>query len=64
MIIIYKIENQCRIKIFDLNFIKNNIYKCKIIIGNKEQDITEYLIVNKNIKNLEIKLKEKKQLLI
>ena len=49
MIIIYKIEDNYRIKIFGEKFIKNNKNNCKIIIENKEQDISEYLNVNKNI---------------
>ena len=58
MIIIYKIENKSRIKIFGNKFIKNNKNNCKIIIENKEQDISEYLNVKQNLKYLKIKLKE------
>ena len=58
MIIIYKIKNQNKIQLFGENFIKNNKNNCKIIVENKEQDISEYLNVNKNITNVKIKLKE------
>ena len=50
MIIIYKIENTDKIKLFGKDFINNNKKNCKIIIKNKEQDIVEYLNVNGNIK--------------
>ena len=58
MIIIYKTENKSRIRIFGEQFIKNNKKNCKIIIENKEQDISEYINVNEKITNLKIKLKE------
>ena len=62
--ILYKInKGDKRIKIFGRKFIENNKDKCKIIINNKEQEICEYLDINKNISNkeiLEIKLKETK----
>ena len=51
-------EKKKIIKLFGKYFINNNINKCKIIIENKEQDIIEYLNVNKNDKILKIKLKE------
>ena len=56
--IIYKIEDQCRIKIFGKNFMENNKKNCKIIIENKEQEISEYINVKENLRNLKIKLKE------
>ena len=57
--IIYNIErNQDEIKIFGNEFVKNNKKICKMIIDNKEYEITEYYNV-KNINNniLKIKLK-------
>ena len=65
MIIIYKIngkdnqdEDKYEIKLFGEKFIENNKNNCKIIIDNKEQDLIEYLKINKNEKILKIKLKE------
>ena len=58
MIIEYIIKKENKIKLFGKQFIKNNKKNCKIIIDNKEQDIIEYLNVNKNEKILKIKLKE------
>ena len=58
MIIEYIIKKKKIIKLFGKYFINNNINKCKIIIENKEQDISEYLNVNKNDKFVKIKLKE------
>ena len=48
MIIIYKIKNKNRIRIFGKNFVKNNKKKCKIIINNKEYDLIEFADVNKS----------------
>ena len=60
--IIYKINNSDkRIKLFGKKFIENNKKNCKIIIDNKEQEIIEYIDINKKMKmknELEIKLKE------
>ena len=71
MIIIYKIndednednednqdEDKYKIKLFGEKFIENNKNNCKIIIDNKEQDLIEYLKINKNKKILKIKLKK------
>ena len=52
MIIIYKIEDERRIKIFGENVVENNKNNCKIIIENKEKDISKYLNINKNTRNL------------
>ena len=35
-------DNIDKVKIFDKNFINNNIHKCKIIYENAEYDLTEY----------------------
>ena len=35
-------ENE-RIRILGKNFIKNNIYKCKIVYDDEEYDLEEYL---------------------
>ena len=71
MIIIYKIkdevtedsqdsqdEDKYEIKLFGEIFIKKNKNNCRIIIDNKEQDLIEYLKINKNEKIIKIKLKE------
>ena len=57
MIIIYKIEDKDKIKLFGEEFIKNNKNNSIIIIKNKELNIVEYLNVNKNEKISKIKLK-------
>ena len=56
--IIYDIKGKNEIKIFGSEFVKNNKNKCKMIINNKEYEITkEYKVkTNKNNK-LQIKLK-------
>ena len=51
-------EDKYEIKLFGEKFIENNKNNCKIIIDNKEQDLIEYLKINKNEKILKIKLKE------
>ena len=51
-------EDKYEIKLFGEKFIENNKNNCKIIIENKEQDLIEYLKINKNEKILKIKLKE------
>ena len=51
-------EDKYEIKLFGEEFIENNKNNCKIIIDNKEQDLIEYLKINKNEKILKIKLKE------
>ena len=56
--IIYKINGEQNIKIFDDIFVNNNKNNCKIIYENQEYELTEQFNVE-NIKNnkLEIKLK-------
>ena len=58
----YKIDkDDNKIRIFGKDFIKNNKNKCKIIIEGKEEEIKEYINIDKTLKNkniLEIKLKE------
>ena len=55
--IIYKINENC-INIFGNKFVENNKNKCKMIIDNKEYEITEkYNVQNYNNNNLKIKLK-------
>jgi len=58
--IIYDIKqkNNKEISIFGYEFVKNNKNKCKMIIGNKEYEITnQYNIENYNNNKLNIKLK-------
>ena len=56
--IIYDINRQYNIRIFGLNFVKNNKNICKMIIDNKEYEITEkYKVKSKNDNKLKIKLK-------
>ena len=51
-------ENEENIRIFGHEFVENNKNKCKMIIDNKEYEITEnYNITNYNNNKLEIKLK-------
>ena len=61
---IYKIEeNDKKIKILEEDFIKNIRDNCKIIIDNKEEEISSEIYINENMKNkkiIEIKLKEYK----
>ena len=55
--IIYDIKKGSEIKIFGEEFVKNNKNICKMIIDNKEYEITEkYNIKSKKIKKLKIKL--------
>ena len=35
-------DNIDKVKLFDKNFVNNNIHKCKIIYNNEEYDLTEY----------------------
>ena len=57
--IIYNInKNDEYINIFGYDFMKNNQNKCKMIIDNKEYEITEnYYVENYNSNKLNIKLK-------
>ena len=43
-------EDKYEIKLFGEKFIENNKNNCKIIVDNKEQDLIEYLKINKNEK--------------
>ena len=61
--IIYNINEENRkfgkINIFGSEFVKNNRDKCKMIIDNKEYEITEQYNIENYINNeLKIKLKE------
>ena len=59
MTIIYNINNQNKIKIFDKDFVKNNKNNCYLIINDIKQDLCDYIeIKNKEQKKLEIKLFE------
>ena len=54
--IIYDIKRGNEIKIFGKEFVKNNKNICKMIIDNKEYEITErYNIKSKKINKLKIK---------
>ena len=56
--IIYDINNQKYISIFGSNFVKNNKNICKMIIDNKEYEITiEYKVKSNDNNKLQIKLK-------
>lgn len=50
----YKIGDNYRIKIFGKKFIENNKNNCKIIIENKEYELSEYFIINDNLRKSEI----------
>ena len=57
----YKVEpSDNYIKLFDYNFVKNNINNCELIYQNKEYELREYFFIqDNNIKsndNIEIKL--------
>jgi len=58
MTIIYKIGNKNEIRLFGEDFVKNNRKKCKVIIGDKEYNLIEFLNFNKCEGNLKITLKE------
>ena len=56
--IIYNIKEENNIRIFGSEFVKNNKNICKMIIDNKEYEITEkYNIKNNNNNKLKIILK-------
>ena len=56
--IIYYIKEENFINIFGFEFVENNKNICKMIINNKEYEISEKYNVQKNNKNkLKIKLK-------
>ena len=54
--IIYDINSQYNIRIFGSKFVENNKNKCKMIIDNKEYEITELYNI-KNYTNNELKIK-------
>ena len=58
--IIYKINNNHKLKVFDKKFVEKNKKYCKIIYDNKAYDLNEYFIID-NIKHnkdiIKIKLK-------
>ena len=55
--IIYDINRQNNIRIFGLNFVKNNKNICKMIIDNKEYEISvEFKVKSNNDNILKIKL--------
>ena len=54
--IIYDIKQENKIRIFGAKFVENNRNKCKMIIDNKEYEITEEYNI-KNYKNNNNKLK-------
>ena len=53
--IIYKSKEKERVKIFGVDFVKNNKEKCRIIFNNEEYKLTEYF--NSIDNELKIKLK-------
>ena len=59
--IVYKIDNQKKIRIFGYYFVENNKSKCKIEFENKEYDLIECFYIENYTKNkldyLRIKLK-------
>ena len=56
MTIIYNVDKEKEIKIFDMDFIQNNKNNCYLIINDKKKEITEYIKINsKERKILEIK---------
>jgi len=54
--IIYKIEDDKKVKIFGAEFVKNNKNICKIIYEDKEYELDEYFNIPNNIKD-ELKIK-------
>ena len=56
--IIYKTNNEGKVKIFGETFVKNNKENCKIIYNNKKYEIKEYINdIDKNKDEIKIKLK-------
>ena len=54
---LYKIKNpETRLKILGKNFVKNNLFKGKLIINNKKQKISESININ-GIRNDKFKVK-------
>ena len=49
--IIYNIEKENNIRIFGSEFVKNNKNICKMIIDNKEYEITEEFNIKNNNNN-------------
>ena len=68
MTIKYRInKNDNKVKIFGKKIVFKNYNNCNIIVEDNEQQISEMIYINQNMKNkniLEIKLIEKKILLI
>ena len=66
MTVIYNInKNLNKIRIFDINFVKNNKNKCYLLINGQKNELSEYYIINKEQKaknTLEIKLIETKKI--
>ena len=61
MTIIYNIDKEKEIKIFDKDFIQNNKNNCYLIINDEKKEIAEYIKINTKKQNtLEIKLCESK----
>jgi len=59
--LIYNLNNSTEIKIFGKEFVKNNKNNFKIIFEEQEQEISEYLKINNDVKKdgkLKIKFKE------
>ena len=56
IIMTYTLKNYNEIKIFGKEFVKNNKNNCRVIIEGKEQEISENLEINNNIKNGELKI--------
>ena len=56
IVLIYKIENKKRIKIFGKEFVENNKNKCKIKIKEKIIELNEYYEINENDKKNKYKI--------
>ena len=54
--IIYDIKKGINIRIFGYNFVENNKNICKMIIDNKEYEITERYNIKKNNNNSKLKI--------
>ena len=47
MTVIYNInKNLNKIRIFDINFVKNNKNKCYLLINGQKNELSEYYIIN------------------
>ena len=59
--IIYKINNENKVKIFGDKFVKNNKNKCYMIIDNIKKEISEYIELSEELKKqktIQIKLRD------